>query len=772
MRDVVARRSWFIILIVALLFCAIKLQGSNTVQTSVFDMFASETKTPALDIALNHATKVFERDLIVVVEANSDSEARQTSQALITRIETFPTIEFIDSTQRVSYLSELFSHRQQLITEQDRAIIAQGQSDQLSQNALRRLYSPAAINGQSFLSDPWQTFERYLLELVGESSFEYQDGMLIAHLNNKTQIMLQLSLVESAYSSEAIEDISQLNQFILELKTAKHQTFSTEISLEGSEGVIANQEFNIYRTGAGFYSVSAMTSAQAEISIIGGGALLLIIAVVLWLFAQFKPLGMTILSLGSGVLLGLAATLACFGQVHAFALVMGSSLIGLAFDYAFHYLSYQVCCSDHTHSAEVGRKLRPALIVGMVSSIIAYGCLFFANLPILNQLAVFSAFGLMGALATVLLFYPAFGQVKHSNRAIIVAHQLTRFVTQYFKPKYIGAVVALCAVIAVVAMFRGYSNDDVRILQSPEQQLVQEEAYIKQLFGSKSGSDWIITIGDDLQQIAQDEERLTANLNILIDQGTLTGYTSSTQWVPSIKRQTENWNLYKALLDQQGAYLATRAGMNQVPQLMPFVPLDKLNDQAGMPRLIGELPEGGFFSLTMLDGLKANIDSDVLSENQFYLNYVDDIGNLLGEYREHVTKLLGVAIGLVIIFIFGYFGRKNLLRLILPPILAVVLAATLPAALGLPITLFNVLGLFLIFGIGIDYCVFLLCHGEAEHTILAVFIAGISSLLSFGLMALSSNYAISSFGMTIGIGILSCWLVAPMVLVTRSSNEE
>ncbi|WP_162064139.1 hypothetical protein [Vibrio taketomensis] len=104
------------------------------------------------------------------------------------------------------------------------------------------------------------------------------------------------------------------------------------------------------------------------------------------------------------------------------------------------------------------------------------------------------------------------------------------------------------------------------------------------------------------------------------------------------------------------------------------------------------------------------------------------------------------------------------------PLLAVMIAAALPAAFGLPLTLFNVLGLFLIFGIGIDYSIFLLCHGRSAHTILAVFIAGLSSLLSFGLMALSSNYAISSFGLTVGLGILSSWLVAPLVFVKEKDD--
>ncbi|WP_162064141.1 hypothetical protein [Vibrio taketomensis] len=69
-----------------------------------------------------------------------------------------------------------------------------------------------------------------------------------------------------------------------------------------------------------------MQLATTEISVIGGGALLMIIVIVLWLFAHPKPLFMTTLSIFSGVLLGLSVTLLWFGEIHVMSLVMEVAL--------------------------------------------------------------------------------------------------------------------------------------------------------------------------------------------------------------------------------------------------------------------------------------------------------------------------------------------------------------------------------------------------------------------------------------------------------------
>ncbi len=755
MLDTTLKRTWLFLLLIAAVFTGYKLASGQSVQTSLFAMFPSHSQTQVLDIALEHASGVFEHDLIVMIEGDRSEDVINSANQFVAGLNSIETVQLVDEQQRTAFIKWLYQFRQQLITKQDLASIQDGESASLTQAALRRLYSPAGVNGQSFIHDPWQTFERYLLALIGQNHFNYQNGLLVSHQEGKTQVLLQLYLNQSAFSSDAIDDIKQLNSL--------------------AETIEQSQQVSFYRTGAGFFSAAAMELATTEISVIGGGALLLVIAVVIWLFAHPKPLGMTLLSLASGVLCGLAVTFLWFGEVHVLALVMGSSLIGLSFDYSFHYLSYLACQSPQESNNTVVRRLRPALMLGMLSSVIAYSSLFLASLPVLNQMALFSVFGLIGALITVLLVYPSLASFHGSARTTRVAGQLSDWVNRWMQSSYLYWVVGVYVLVAIGALWMGYADDDIRLLQSPNEQLVQQEQVIKQRLHTQGGSDWIITFADSAEKVAINEEALLAKLDVWLSQDKLTGYLAATQWIPSQQGQYENWLAYQSLIEQQGHPLADAVGMTELPKPISFQPLksDALEGKGwvGVPSLSGQLDDGRYFSLVLLKGLSEPFDTQLLMADQHYLNYVDDIGNLLGDYRHRVAKLLFVAIALVVVVMAGYFGWRHSLRLMVSPILAVIIAASLPAALGMPITLFHVLGLFLIFGIGIDYSVFLMCHGRSSHTILAVFVAGISSLLSFGLMSLSSNYAIASFGITVGLGVLSSWLIAPMVLLGNKTND-
>jgi predicted exporter len=74
-----------------------------------------------------------------------------------------------------------------------------------------------------------------------------------------------------------------------------------------------------------------------------------------------------------------------------------------------------------------------------------------------------------------------------------------------------------------------------------------------------------------------------------------------------------------------------------------------------------------------------------------------------------------------------------------------------------------VLALWLLLGMGVDYGIFLVEHpaddGEAW---LAIGLGAVSTLLSFGLLAVSTTPAIHAFGTTLGVGVTLVWLLSPL----------
>ena len=86
------------------------------------------------------------------------------------------------------------------------------------------------------------------------------------------------------------------------------------------------------------------------------------------------------------------------------------------------------------------------------------------------------------------------------------------------------------------------------------------------------------------------------------------------------------------------------------------------------------------------------------------------------------------------------------------------------------------LALSLIFGIGIDYGLFFAHCGEdpgrQQSTLLAILLAHLTTLLAFGLLALSHTPAIAGFGIVLSGGIFTAFLLSPMALAPRPAAES
>lgn len=81
--------------------------------------------------------------------------------------------------------------------------------------------------------------------------------------------------------------------------------------------------------------------------------------------------------------------------------------------------------------------------------------------------------------------------------------------------------------------------------------------------------------------------------------------------------------------------------------------------------------------------------------------------------------------------------------------------------MGVELNLFSIMACFLILGIGVDYAIFYR-HGHGQDGLVAValFLCMLSTLLGFGLLSLSSTYAIFCFGVTVLGGVVLSFIFA------------
>ena len=158
-----------------------------------------------------------------------------------------------------------------------------------------------------------------------------------------------------------------------------------------------------------------------------------------------------------------------------------------------------------------------------------------------------------------------------------------------------------------------------------------------------------------------------------------------------------------------------------------------------------------------------------LAEGLSGVTFVDKAGSVsqrFGEYRQFGAQWLPLAFLLVYGVLCLRYGLRQAGWMLLPTLLAMMLSLSAFGYLGIPLTLFNLMALMLVLGVGVNYSVFLREGGvHAAATLAGVVLSAGTTLLSFGLLAFSSLPALSGFGLTLLLGIGCASLLAPMVLV-------
>jgi predicted exporter len=183
------------------------------------------------------------------------------------------------------------------------------------------------------------------------------------------------------------------------------------------------------------------------------------------------------------------------------------------------------------------------------------------------------------------------------------------------------------------------------------------------------------------------------------------------------------------------------------------------------------VPDGEGVALLSTVAAAADIDVTPLDQAAAAVpgaRFVVPLARIADTFHRIRVRATGLVIGgylLISALLVWRYGRREAVRMLYPPLLA--LGVTLGALgwLGEPVNIFVVVALILILGLGRDYAVFLREGGALRRSpALAVSLSALTTISSFGLLALSQTAALHAFGLATLIGILASYLSAPLSL--------
>ncbi|MBT0054078.1 MMPL family transporter [Vibrio alginolyticus] len=740
--------------------------AESPIETNILKLLPKNQQNPVAEQAFESVSASMSDKVIFVITAPDKNAlfaaATEFDKGLRQSNHFRDVVGKISPQEQQAWASYYFKHRFQLLTPEQRERLSKNPEQQV-QHVIQSLYNPfSGVTGQELQNDPFLLFRDYLSQVTQQSSsFRLDNGYLSVEKDGAQYLLITAELKDSPYSLTgqlAVPDIQALEQ-------SAAQKYGAEVA----------------HTGVLFYADFGTQSAKSEISTIGVFSLLGIIAFFVLVFRSVVPLSLALLSITIGLLVALSVTTWIFGKVHLFSLVFGASLIGVSIDYAFHYLTERLAAGNEWDSEQGLKHIFIAITLGLITSLISYLGMLVAPFPGLQQLALFSSIGLIAAYITVVAWYPILARNPSRTISNLPGQSLlAKWLTLWNQPRIKVGLPMLCVVASGFFLLQLNYDDDIRLLQTMPNDLKQQETLITTLSGMQSSQQMLVVTADDDENLMKKLESLTPTLEAWKADSTIESYQSLSRYLSSVERQQQDYQLIRDLYATQSSPLTSGLGLSKKPKMdADFIPVtveQYLQNPVSAPVRflhLGKIKEKSA-TVVVLNQLQDSAVVKAFAKSQsdvVYLNKAEEISTLFGEYRIKIMELLAAASAVIFLVLIKRYGLQHSCRVLLPSLIACACGLATAVAMGTTLNLFNLLGLVLILGIGIDYTLFFAEKARSVSTLLAITLSAMTTVLSFGLLSLSQTHAIHSFGITVLSGIFVAWLLSPIAIKTEETTS-
>ncbi|WJY15111.1 MMPL family transporter [Pectobacteriaceae bacterium CE90] len=674
------------------------------------------------------------------------------------QLQTLPDLQNVkgpvDAAHQQQWGKFVFEHRNGLVDSVTRARLEKGGSAQADW-VLAQLYSAfAGVSGQELRHDPLMLVRGSQLALQQNAS---RLGLAQGWLTVKDSQGRSWYFLHGELSGNSFDMVH--NQQLVEKLDALQHALKKQYP-----------HAQILTRGTVLFSNYASQQAKHDVSTLGVATVVGVLLLIFSVFRSPRPLLLCALSIGMGALAGTVFTLLLFGELHLMTLIMSISIVGISADYTLYYLTERLVHGGTVSALDSLKKVLPALLLALGTSVMAYLIMVLAPFPGLQQLAVFAATGLTSSCMTVVCWYPFLVRglpVRHVPAMVLMG----RWLAAWRRNRWVrwGLPLALL-IISVAGLLRLEVNDDISQLQALPETLMQQERQLTALTGQGADQTWFVVYGNSAEQTLQRLEQLAPKLHEAQQKQWLTTYRLLP--LSSMKQQQHDLQLITSAFPAVMARLRDVGVTVENPnvQPMPVTPEIWLNSpiSEGWRLLWLTLPGGESGVLVPVSGVSQSAKLAQLAKTVSGVAWIDrksTFDNLFGFYRIILGWLLGAALTAIALSYVVRLGFRRGLISVVPSVLSLGGGLAVLSLSGHALNLFSLLALVLVLGIGINYTLFFSNpRGTPMTSLLAVTLAMCTTLLTLGMLIFSGTPAISSFGIVLCSGIFTAFLLAPLAL--------
>lgn len=509
----------------------------------------------------------------------------------------------------------------------------------------------------------------------------------------------------------------------------------------------------VRHTGVARFAAAAKASTRTELKRLNGFAVVGVLAVAALLLRRIHLLLHLLPIVLFAALGAIVVTTAIFPRVHVLVFVLGSILSGVAVDYAFHLLLGRR--EGETYPARV-RRLALPLLGGAGTTVAGFLILGLSSLPLVRQLGVYVAAGVVSGLVATLLYLACVPQLDPRARGVGV-RPCPPLPSRWRVPLMAGL-----ATLAIVGLTRVEWRDDLRTLEYPAPQLRANDAALRTEFGQAEQGATYLTRGrtyaearqrwDVFSAAAPSEAGLAGVADLLplpndyaLTQGpeARSALAEFARFLPLAAAAAEyEATAFAPFLDDLAAYLAS-----------PAIDYETLIREtlADLPGPLGLLTLAEDDGVAFLGTAPMAFPVPATAEGTLSLSALESLNHLFSRHRQEALRLSLFGCAALMIIACTLHGLRLGMRTAALPLLAAALALALLALRGESLSLFHLIGAFLGVCLADDYAHFAASEGVTRT---AIRLSALTSATSFGVLMASAIPAVAALGITVFLIVL------------------
>ncbi len=565
---------------------------------------------------------------------------------------------------------------------------------------------------------------------------------------------------------------------------------------------------------SGYYN---STVIKKDLTTTIAGSLVLVLLFIMLCFRRWDTLPLLLLPVAFGTLFAMAVMYFLRGQFSLLALGIGGVVLGVALSYVLHVLTHRRYVSN---PEQLLREQTKPLLLGCITTIGSFGGLFFTNTDLLQDFGLFAALAIAATTLFSLVYLPQLLFLGKTEGTTLSRGLVWKWIDRinaypYDQKRWLIVSVGLLIVVSVGSwIWKGTLFDaDMHNLGYDDARVEHSEQLLRSKTFTGDKEKYFASSGKTMEEAIHNFGLLRQKLDSLQTLGLVKSYTPTDRIFIPLDEQQHNIDVWKDYWTKERLTTARRLIGETAPQaglladaFEPFFELATADYEADALYEAGLIPEG--YQSTLMEqtyggdylcftSVRCENDSVRSSDSDYmrisdavcavpnlmvldtYYYTTDTLQQLNTDFN--VLQWLSMAFVFIVLLFSFRFNIWHTLLGFAPILISWLMVLGMMALFGMRFNLINIIISTFIFGIGVDYSIFVMHglmsakgKGTAIHsdTTLnahksAIFFSVVVLVVTVGSMLFAVHPAIRSVGFATIVGLLSavvlCYVLQPAV---------